>query len=114
MDDPWPSELAHSGDVAAYMQFVGEAARRAARMVARSSTRTRNLALECIADAIRRDARRLLDANDEDVAAARASRHDAAFVDRLTLTPRSIEAMAQGLMEIVALPDPVGEISDLA
>ena len=67
-----------------------------------------------MADAIRRDADALLDANAQDVAAARSSGHDAAFVDRLTLTARSIDAMAQGLTEIVALPDPVGEMSDLA
>jgi len=96
------------------MQRVGEAARRAARVVARSSTHARNLALQCIAAAIRRDAQPLLDANAQDVAAARGSGHDAAFVDRLTLTARSIDAMAQGLMEIVALPDPVGQMSDLA
>jgi glutamate-5-semialdehyde dehydrogenase len=114
VNDPHTPDLAKAGDVAAYMQRVGAAARRAARIVARSSTRTRNLALQCIASAIRRDAQPLLDANAQDVAAARASGNDAAFVDRLTLTARSIDAMAQGLMEIVALPDPVGEMSELA
>ena len=114
MNDPHTPDLAKAGDVAAYMQRVGAAARRAARIVARSSTRTRNLALQCIASAIRRDAQPLLDANAQDVAAARASGNDAAFVDRLTLSARSIDAMAQGLMEIVALPDPVGEMSELA
>src|SRR5436190_10870938 len=96
------------------MQRVSEAARRAARVVARSSTHTRNLALQRIATAIRRDAQPLLDANAQDVAAAHASGHDVAFVDRLTLTARTVDAMAQGLQEIVALPDPVGEISALA
>jgi len=114
VNDPHTPDLAKAGDVAAYMQRVGAAARRAARIVARSSTRTRNLALQCIASAIRRDAQPLLDANAQDVAAARASGNDAAFVDRLTLSARSIDAMAQGLMEIVALPDPVGEMSELA
>jgi len=114
VNDPHTPDLAKAGDVAAYMQRVGAAARRAARIVARSSTRTRNLALQCIASAIRRDAQPLLDANAQDVAAARASWNDAAFVDRLTLSARSIDAMAQGLMEIVALPDPVGEMSELA
>jgi glutamate-5-semialdehyde dehydrogenase len=96
------------------MQRVGEAARRAARVVARSSTHMRNLALQRIAAAIRRDAQSLLDANAQDVTAARASGHDVAFVDRLTLTARTVDAMAQGLQEIAALPDPVGEISGLA
>ena len=114
MNDPRTPDLAPTTDVAAYMQRVGEAARHASRIVARASTHSRNFALQRMADAIRRDAGALLDANAQDVAAARSSGHDAAFVDRLTLTARSIDAMAQGLTEIVALPDPVGEMSDLA
>ena len=114
MNDPRTPDLAPTADVAAYMQRVGEAARQASRIVARASTHSRNFALQRMADAIRRDADALLDANAQDVAAARSSGHDAAFVDRLTLTARSIDAMAQGLTEIVALPDPVGEMSDLA
>ncbi len=66
-----------------------------------------------MATAIRREESRLLAANAEDVAAARAAGHDAAFVDRLALTPKSVLAMADGLAEIAALPDPVGEITDL-
>jgi glutamate-5-semialdehyde dehydrogenase len=114
VNDPRTPDLAPTTDVAAYMQRVGEAARHASRIVARASTHSRNFALQRMADAIRRDADALLDANAQDVAAARSSGHDAAFVDRLTLTARSIDAMAQGLTEIVALPDPVGEMSDLA
>ena len=95
------------------MRGIGAAARQAARDLARASTHARNVALERAAAAIRRDAEALLAANAEDVAAARAKGHDAAFVDRLTLTDRGIEAMARGLDEIAALPDPVGEISDL-
>jgi len=114
VNDPRTPDLAPTTDVAAYMQRVGEAARQASRIVARASTHSRNFALQRMADAIRRDADALLDANAQDVAAARSSGHDAAFVDRLTLTARSIDAMAQGLTEIVALPDPVGEMSDLA
>jgi len=100
-------------DVAAYMQGVGAAARAAARELARADTATKNAALAAMAAAIRRDAARLAAANAEDVAAARAAGHDAAFVDRLTLTPKTIAAMAAGLDEIAALPDPVGEVSDL-
>ena len=66
-----------------------------------------------MAAAIRRDEAKLLAANASDVAAARAAGHDAAFVDRLTLTPKSIAAMADGLEQIAALPDPIGEITDL-
>ncbi len=100
-------------DLAAYMQAVGEAARAASRTLARVDTSAKDRALAAIAAAIRRDTARLLAANAEDVAAAKASGADAAFVDRLTLTPKSVEAMATGVEEIVALPDPVGEITDL-
>jgi glutamate-5-semialdehyde dehydrogenase len=100
-------------DVAAYMQGVGEAARAASRALARADTGAKDRALAAIAAAIRRDAAKLLAANAEDLAAAKAGGADAAFVDRLTLTPRSVEAMAKGVEEIVALSDPVGEITDL-
>ncbi|MCC6197062.1 MAG: glutamate-5-semialdehyde dehydrogenase, partial [Burkholderiales bacterium] len=101
------------GDVAAYMHAVGEAARAAAREVARADTAAKNRALHAMATAIRRDEARLLAANAEDVQAARAAGHDEAFVDRLTLTPKTVLAMADGLAEIAALPDPIGEITDL-
>jgi glutamate-5-semialdehyde dehydrogenase len=100
-------------DVAAYMRGVGEAARNAARSIARADTAAKNTALEVMASAIRRDEARLLAANAEDVAAARTAGSAAAFVDRLMLTPKTIAAMADGLSAIAALPDPVGEISDL-
>jgi len=100
-------------DVPAYMRGVGEAARAAARVLARADTAAKDRALAAMAEAIRRDAAKLLEANAADVAAARAAGQDAAFVDRLTLSPAGIEAMAKGLEEIVALPDPVGEISEL-
>ncbi|MDE2002650.1 MAG: glutamate-5-semialdehyde dehydrogenase [Betaproteobacteria bacterium] len=105
--------LGSFADVAAYMDGVGDAARSASRALARASTHAKNLALSRMAAAIRRDAGLLAAANAEDVAAARATGNDAAFVDRLALTPTSIEAMARGLEEIAVLPDPVGEISDL-
>jgi glutamate-5-semialdehyde dehydrogenase len=100
-------------DVAAYMRGVGEAARAAAREVARAGTDAKNRALHAMATAIRRAEGRLIAANREDVDAARAKGLDDAFVDRLTLTPKTVLAMADGLAEIAALPDPVGEISDL-
>ncbi|MGB7542704.1 MAG: glutamate-5-semialdehyde dehydrogenase, partial [Burkholderiales bacterium] len=66
-----------------------------------------------MAAAVRRNAAKLLAANAEDVKAARAAGEDAAFIDRLSLTQRSIEDMAAGLEQVAALPDPVGEVSDL-
>ena len=100
-------------DVAAYMAGVGAAARAAARQIARADTGVKNAALNAISAAIRRDFAKLMAANAHDVEAARAGGQDAAFVDRLTLTPATIEAMAAGLLQIAALPDPVGEITDL-
>jgi glutamate-5-semialdehyde dehydrogenase len=100
-------------DVAAYMCGVGEAARVAARALARAPTHAKNEALTRTASSLRANAAALLAANGQDVQAARAAGHDDAFVDRLALAPESIEAMARGLEEIVALPDPVGEITDL-
>ena len=100
-------------DVAAYMHEVGAAARAAARELARADTRAKDDALRAMAAAIRRDGDRLIAANAQDVAAATAGGKDPAFVDRLTLTPRSVAAMADGLDQVAARPDPVGEITDL-
>src|SRR5690349_22105658 len=113
MNDIADKRIAQIADVAAYMRRIGEAARAAARVVARADTNAKNRALAHAALAIRRDTQRLVAANAHDVDAARAAGHDAAFVDRLTLTSKTIDAMAKGLEEIAALPDPVGEITDL-
>src|SRR5512143_1622845 len=101
-------------DLAQYMSEVGAAARAAARELARASTSAKNDALTAMAAAIRRDEATLLVANAEDVAAAKRAGRDAAFVDRLQLTPKTIAAMAEGLAQIAALADPVGEIAGLA
>jgi glutamate-5-semialdehyde dehydrogenase len=100
-------------DLAAYMRDVGERARAAARVVARAPTRAKDAAQEAAAAAIERDARSLLAANAGDVAGSRAAGDDEAFVDRLALNPERIAAMADGLRQVAALPDPVGEITDL-
>ena len=100
-------------DVGAYMRAVGVAAREAARTLARADTGTKNTALAAIARAIRRDENALIAANAEDVAAARAAGHDAAFVDRLTLSAKTIATMAEGVEQVAALADPVGEIIEL-
>ncbi len=105
--------LAPVADIAAYMRDVGASARAAASELARANTGVKNAALRAMADAVTRDESRLLAANAQDVAAAKAAGHDAAFVDRLTLDAQVIRAMADGLEQIAALPDPVGEITDL-
>jgi glutamate-5-semialdehyde dehydrogenase len=100
-------------DIKAYMQSVGREARAASRLMARADTRTKNRALAVMAEAIRRDADELLAANAKDVEAAKQKGLDAAMVDRLTLTAKGVAAMAEGLLQIAALPDPVGEITGL-
>ena len=100
-------------DVRSSMHEIGRRARDASRAMARADTTTKNRALAAIAAAIRRDRAKLLAANATDVAGARAAGNDAAFVDRLTLTDKSVEAMAQGLEQVAALPDPIGEVTDL-
>ena len=100
-------------DLPVYMREVGERARAAARVLARASTQAKNAALDAMAGAILRDSERLLAANAHDVTGAHAAGNDAAFVDRLTLKPTALVAMADGLRQLASLPDPVGEISDL-
>jgi glutamate-5-semialdehyde dehydrogenase len=100
-------------DVDSYMVSVGKAARAAAREIARADTATKNRALLATAEALARGSGALLAANARDVDAARAARLDAPMVDRLTLSSKTIATMAQGLAEVAALPDPVGEITGL-
>jgi len=100
-------------DIKSYMLEVGRRARAASREVARAVTDVKNRALLAAAKAVRRDAKKLLSANAEDVKTAKAAGKDAAFIDRLTLTEKTIEAMAEGLEEVAKLPDPVGSISEL-
>lgn len=100
-------------DIETYMQTLGRAAREASRVIASAETRVKNLALSQMAAAIERDAERLLAANARDLEAARAAGLSEALIDRLTLTPKTIASMAEGLRQIAALPDPVGEITDL-
>ena len=96
-----------------YMQQIGRAARDASRATARASTAAKNAALLAMARAIRERSAELLAANAADVAEAGANGLDAAMIDRLTLTVEGVEAMAQGLEQVAALPDPIGEISDM-
>ena len=96
------------------MQAIGRDAKLAATALARASTATKNLALTAAADAILAANATIRAANARDVKAAVAGGADRAFVDRLTLTEASIEAMAAGVREVAALPDPVGAITDLA
>ena len=100
-------------DIKTYMQQLGQAARAAARVIARADSAAKNRALLAIAAAIERSSATLLAANQQDLAAARAKSMDAAMLDRLTLDGKTIANMVEGLHQIAALPDPVGEITDL-
>ena len=99
-------------DIKKYMQTVGVAARAASRQMAAADTKTKNQALIHIAAAILREKSVLLAANKQDVDAAKANGLDAAMLDRLTLTEKSITSMAEGLQQIAALADPIGEMSN--
>ncbi len=95
------------------MLDLGRTARAAARELARADTDIKNRALAAMAALIRRDVAKLLAANARDLESARSSGKDSAFIDRLTLSPKSIEAMAEGLEQVASLPDPIGQISDV-
>jgi glutamate-5-semialdehyde dehydrogenase len=99
--------------VATYMQDVGLAAKAAARVLARASTQEKNAALIAAANAMLANVKGLLSANASDLKRAAAAGHDQAFIDRLTLSEKSIRAMADGVREVANLADPIGEMSDL-
>ena len=105
--------VAEIRDIKLYMRQVGVDARAASRVLARADTIAKDSALVAAAAAIRRDAARLLAANAEDVAEARAGGLEPALLDRLALTAAGVDAMAEGLEQIARLPDPVGAITDL-
>ncbi len=96
-----------------YMQGIGQAARAASRTMAQADTAAKNRALTGIAAALQRQSAQLIAANAKDVAAARDNGLDDASLDRLTLTEKTVREMAEGLLQIAALPDLIGEISDL-
>lgn len=96
-----------------YMRTLGQQARQASRRLAAASTAEKNAALQHLADAIRRERTTLLAANAEDLAAARANGLETALLDRLTLSEKGVEQMAEGVEQVAHLPDPIGEISDM-
>ena len=100
-------------DVKQYMQQVGQQARQAARVLARTPTGPKNHALLATAEAILVREAELLAENRKDMEAGAAKGLDAALLDRLELNPERIAAMAEGLRQIAALPDPVGEVTDM-
>jgi glutamate-5-semialdehyde dehydrogenase len=100
-------------DIKEYMQQVGQRAREAARHMARAETAAKNAALLAMAAQIDERAAQLVEVNQADLDTARVQGLDAALLDRLSLNAKDVAAMAEGLRQIAALPDPVGTISDL-
>ena len=101
-------------DVKTYMHAIGGKARLASRMIGRADTAAKNLALVNIANRLEADEQALLTENAKDLSAGRDKGLDAAMLDRLLLSAKGIKAMADGLREVAALADPIGEITGLA
>jgi glutamate-5-semialdehyde dehydrogenase len=91
---------------------LGQAARQAAHALSLASTGQKDAALHGMAKAIRADARLIEAENAADLVAAKSKDLKSSFIDRLTLNPQRITAMAQGLDDIASLPDPVGRIDE--
>jgi glutamate-5-semialdehyde dehydrogenase len=92
------------------MLYMGRLAREAAAALALTSTAKKNAALEAMAKRLEARIGAILEANKNDIDAARGKGRDEAFVDRLALNEARVAAMARGLRDIAALPDPVGEV----
>jgi len=99
--------------VADYMSAVGQAARTAASVMAAASTAGKNAALLALAAQIRSHAGELKARNESDILAAEKNGLAAPMVDRLRLTDKVIETMAESCEQVAALPDPVGEITHM-
>jgi len=96
-----------------YMHRLGVQAKQAGREISRADSGKKNAALFNIAQAIERSRALLGSENHKDLVAGEINGLDAASLDRLALTPARIDAMIEGLKQVAALPDPVGEITDL-
>ncbi len=103
-------DIDDSADIAAIMQAMGAAAREAALELAQASSADKDAAIHGAAAAIRARVADILAANAQDVAAAEQKGIGGALLDRLVLDDGRIEAMARGLEEVAALPDPVGTV----
>ena len=100
-------------NVKQYITQTGQRARSAARLMAQAPTAAKNAALTHIAAILRAEVAALMQANALDLTAARNNHIEPAMLDRLELNPARINSMAEGLEQIAALADPIGEISDM-
>ncbi|MBM3545236.1 MAG: glutamate-5-semialdehyde dehydrogenase [Alphaproteobacteria bacterium] len=94
------------------MLYMGRLAREAAAELSHASTQRKNAALEAMAAKLEANAAKIIEANQHDIEGARKKGRDAAFLDRLALDGKRIAAMAKGLRDIAALPDPVGQVME--
>ncbi len=100
-------------DIASYMQDTGARARTASRVLAAAETAAKNAALQAIADTLDRQRATLIAENRKDLDAGAAKGLDAALLDRLELNEARIDSMIEGVRQIAALPDPIGEMFDM-
>lgn len=100
-------------NISEYMQALGQNARAASRAVARANTGLKNKALLATAEALEAARPTLMAANQIDLEQGQANGLDSALLDRLALTPKVIDTMIEGLRQVAALADPVGEITDM-
>lgn len=100
-------------DIAAYIKTLGMQARTASRVMAAATSAKKNAALMAMVDAIEANRAQLQQANERDMQAGRQKGLDAAMLDRLELTPARIDAMVEGLRQVAALQDPIGEVTDM-
>ncbi|QTR54401.1 glutamate-5-semialdehyde dehydrogenase [Thiothrix unzii] len=100
-------------DIFAYMQGIGQQAKQASKILANTDTSVKNQALLSIADTLLARADWLKSENSKDLAAGRAKGLDAAMLDRLTLSDKTIAGMAEGVRQVATLPDPIGTITDM-
>jgi glutamate-5-semialdehyde dehydrogenase len=102
----------NSGDIASVLRDIGSRAQVAARRLALAAAADKDRALVAMADAVRAASAAILAANAEDIAEARAGGASAAFVDRLMLDAKRVDAIADGIGVVARLADPVGTVMD--
>lgn len=100
-------------DIKAYVFNKALEAKEGAKSLAKASSKQKNLALLKMAEALKKNAQGLISENKKDIKFAEEKGFSKALIDRLTLNEERISEMSQGLIEVAALPDPVGEITKM-
>jgi len=100
-------------DIKPYMEKIGKKARIASKVIASTDSKTKKLALTFIAEALNSNRQKILKANSIDLANGESGGLDYSLMDRLELNESRISAMIDGVHQIISLPDPIGEITDL-